>query len=53
MMGAIPEHYHCPEECSHPQPFELDGALFCSKCHFVHGVETKMVRCTPKTCPDE
>ncbi len=52
-VGAVPIHYHCPEECSHLQPFSLAGTLMCGRCHFVLGVATEMVACNPETCPDD
>ena len=46
-------HGHCPKECEHPQPMTLaDGRKLCGCCWFERGVETEMVPCTPKACPD-
>ena len=49
-----PEHYHCPCDCEHPQPFKHpDGGMFCGKCWFLYYAACEMVLCTPETCPSE
>jgi hypothetical protein len=59
------EHYHCPYDCDHPQPFTLAavqenpehqkyaGKSFCGRCYHIDGVMTEMVLCTPETCPND
>jgi hypothetical protein len=43
-------HYHCPEECEHPQPFILGELLLCGRCWFRDGELTPMVECSPEVC---
>ena len=44
------DHGHCPFDCSHPQPFVLNGKLYCGRCEAVDNVLTEMVPCTPQVC---
>jgi hypothetical protein len=47
------EHAHCPYGCEKPQPFELKGVLYCSRCSAERGIRVEMVPCTPETCPED
>lgn len=48
------EHYHCPLDCEHPQPFKGDdGRVYCGRCRFVHERLTECILCTPATCKDD
>jgi hypothetical protein len=48
------EHYHCPNECEHPQPFRhTDGRVLCGICFFWRRTETEVFLCTPETCPED
>jgi len=47
-------HFHCPNECEHPQPFELEGKRYCGRCYFVDGNGlVEVIFCTPVTCPED
>ena len=47
------EHWHCPEGCEKPQPFEHDFAQVCGRCWHVYHERNEMVLCTEETCPGE
>jgi hypothetical protein len=48
------EHYHCPHECEHPQPFVAeDGRRLCGRCWVRDDVKREMILCTPETCPKD
>lgn len=44
------EHGHCPFDHEHPQPFVLEGVLYCGYCWFRNGEMTEMVPCRPENC---
>lgn len=46
----MPTHYHCPDNCEHPQPFKAQGKVYCGRCWFKYGEITEMELCTPETC---
>ena len=47
------QHFHCPRDCEHPQPFEWEeGRRFCGACFFDDGTWSEMLLCTPAICPD-
>ena len=62
-----PEHYHCPFDCEHPQPFTLTGYLtlraikvgfrrgkrYCGRCWHKFSEVVEVILCTPETCPDD
>jgi hypothetical protein len=44
-------HDHCTLGCEHPQPFTgKDKKRYCGHCHFVDGITTEMVPCSPEIC---
>lgn len=43
-------HAHCPNDCEHPQPFVVDGELYCGRCAVYENELIEMVACDIKTC---
>lgn len=46
-------HYHCPHDCEHPQPFEHEDRRYCAACYFREGIMNEMILCTPAICPGD
>ena len=45
-------HAHCKMECEHPQPFVLEGELFCGRCFHLDDRISAMIPCTPEVCEE-
>jgi hypothetical protein len=45
-------HYHCPNECEHPQPFTHEGKRYCGRCWVLGDKLVEVILCTPETCDD-
>jgi hypothetical protein len=46
------DHYHCPEDCEHPQAFIVGELLVCGRCWFAHDTVTPMAACDESLCPE-
>lgn len=44
------DHYHCPYEHEHPQPFDEGGKEYCGACWVRDNQMVEMVPCTPDVC---
>lgn len=38
-------HGHCPHNCEHPEPFVLEGRLYCGRCEAYENELVEMVPC--------
>lgn len=49
------QHYHCPQDCEHPQPFRHPetGKILCGVCWFRGKIPMEVFLCTPETCPED
>ena len=46
-------HAHCPDDCEHPQPFLLNGTMYCGRCWFVYKQLNPMIPCRPSACAEK
>jgi hypothetical protein len=49
--GNIPvNHFHCPNDCEHPQPFLQNNKWFCGRCYCKYGELVECHPCTTNNC---
>jgi len=48
-----PKHYHCPNDCEKPQPFEDEGKIWCGRCLHEGRGQVEVFLCTPVNCPED
>ncbi len=46
-------HFHCPNGCEKPQPFEFEDRVICGRCLYENNIIIECFLCTPETCNEE